>query len=274
MHNPLIIALFCGLGLARAASADITLDYLVSDTGAKADKTQALIVKDGKALVKGVGGDGNLDFIYSASPEFVLIIDHGKRSVMALDEKQVDRLVKQSDTVQPLIQGVAGQIAKLNPEQRAKWGEMLGGKVSLDKLAVATKPVPKSAAVKTGKMRKVADVSCEQINILQGKTKTAEFCLAEPANLKLSAADYFTLRTLISFADRLAKKTQVLAYQFGVNIPQIEIGVLPGFPIELRDLSGHDHNSLKLNRVDASSVSEDLMRIPEGYQTEPFKLWK
>jgi hypothetical protein len=193
---------------------------------------------------------------------------------MALDEKQVDRLAKQSDTVQPLIQGVAGQIAKLNPEQRAKWEDMLGGKVSLDKLAEAAKPVPKSSVIKTGKIRKLADVACEQINVLQGKTKTAEFCLAEPANLKLSAADYFTLRTLISFAERIAKKTQLLAKQFGVEIPQFEIGDLAGFPIELRDFSGRDHSSLKLNRIDASSVSQDLMRIPEGYQSEPFKPWK
>jgi len=266
--------LLAGLSLIQAANADNTLEYLLTEAGEKPGKLQAVVVKDGKVLLKGAGGGGNLDFIYSAIPEQLSIIDHGKHSVMVLDESQIDRIAKQTETVQPLLQGVAGQIAKLDPKQRAKWEDMLGGKVSLDKIAEAAKPTPKSSVVKTGKVRKVADVACEQMNVFQGKAQTAEFCLAEPANLKLSAADYFTLRTLISFADRLAAKTQGLAKQFGVDIPRLDLGDLAGMPIELRDVSGHGQGSLRLNRIDAASVPAELMSIPEGYQTEPFKLWK
>jgi hypothetical protein len=266
--------LLAGLGLGQAAGADSTLEYLVAEGGSKPGKLQPLVVKDGKVLAKGAGDGGNLDFIYSAAPEQLSIIDHRKHSVMTLDEAQVDRLAKQTEAVQPLLQGFAGQIAKLDPKQRAKWEEMLGGKISLDKIAEAARPTPQANIVKTGKARKVADIACEQMNVFQGKAQTAEFCLADPGKLKLSGEDYATLRSLLAFSGRLASKTQGLAKQFGVDIPPLDLRDLAGVPIELRDVSGHGQGSLRLNRVDASSVSAELMRVPDGYQSEPFKLWK
>lgn len=274
MKHRHILALLCGLGLAQAAHADITLEYLTAENGAKSAKLQPVIVKDGKILVRGIGGDENMDFIYSSSPEMLSVIDHRKRSVMTLDENQVNRIAQQTETVQPLLQGVAGQIAKLNPKQRAKWEEMLGGKVSLDKIAQAAQPVPPTNIVKTGQSRKVAGIACEQVDVFQGKTQTAEFCLADPAKLNMSGADYATFRSLLGFAERLAAKTQGLAKQFGVGLPNLDLRDLAGVPIELHDVSGHGQGSLLLSRIVAAEVSAEWMHAPKDYPSEPFKLWK
>lgn len=269
MKHLTLIPLLAGLSLAQAAHADSTLEYRV---GTDVGKLQSLLVKDGRVLAKGAADGGNMDFIYSSAPEQLSIIDHRKRTVMTLDENQADRLAKQAETVQPLLQGFAEQFAKLNPKQRAKWEEMLGGKLPLEQMAAA-KPSPPANIVKTGRTRKVAGIPCEQMNIVQGGTQTAEFCLASPAKLNIPGEDYATLRALLSFSERLAAKTQGLAKQFGVDMPNLGPHGLEGVPIEMRETS-KPNGSLRLNRIVTSTVSAEWMQIPGGYQTEPFKLWK
>lgn len=259
------------LALARAANADSTLEYRVAETG-KTDRVQALLVKDGKVFAQGVADGGNIDLLYSSAPEQLSLIDHRKRNVMTLDESQANRLAKQAETVEPLLQGFAGQLAKLNPKQRAKWEELLGGHVSLEQIAATAKPALPAKIVKTGRSRTVAGVGCEQMNVFQGKEQMAAFCLASPAKLGLPNEDYTALRSLLNFSAGLAAKTQGLARQFGVDIPRIELGDLAGVPIELREMSSH--TAMKLSRVATSALSAELLRIPEGYRNEPFQLWK
>lgn len=267
-----LISLLASLSLAPAAFADSTLEYQVGETGASADKLQSLFVKGGRVLAKGAVG-GNTDLIYSSAPEQLLIVDHQKRTVMALDDAQIDRLAKQAETVQPLLQGFAGQFAKLNPQQRAKWEEMLGGKLPLEQMAQAAKPQPSASIVKTGRARKVAGIACEQMNVFQGGAQTAEFCLADPARLNIPSEDYATLRALLNFSGRLAVKSQGLAKSFGVDLPNLDLHELAGVPIEMRETAKRN-GSVRLNRIVTSAVSAESMQVPDGYQSEPFKLWK
>ncbi len=266
--------LLIGLGLAQAASADSTLEYLVAEGNAKPGKIQPVVIKDGKILLKAAGGDGNFDFIYSASPEILFIIDHGKRSVMGLDEAQVNRISKQAETVQPLLQGLGEQLAKLDPAKRKQWEEMLGGNIPLDSIAKAAKPVQSAKIVKSGQSRKVAGIACEQMSVYQGKAKSAEFCMADPAKLNLSDTDYATVRSFLSFLERVSRKSQGLAKQFGIILPDLDLRDVAGVPIELREASSHGKINLNMERIVTSTVSTDAFKIPDGYQYGPFKLWK
>jgi hypothetical protein len=265
------IACLC---LVSPANADSTLEYDVIESESQPAKVQTVTIKDGKILIKDVGGGGKLDFIYSANPEILFIVDHGKRSVMALDEGQVNKIAKQTETVQPLLQGIGEQIGKLDPKQRAKWESMLGGKVDLDNLAEAAKPAQAVKIVKSGKARKVMGIECQPMAVFQGKVKSAEFCMADAAKLELSVMDYATIRSLLNFLERVTSKTQGLAKQFGINLPNLNLHEVVGVPIEIHDLSSNSHSSLSLKRFVPSAESVDVMKIPEGYQFGPFKLWK
>jgi hypothetical protein len=274
MKHRILFSLGLALCIVQAARSDSTLEYLVVEDDSKPGKIQPVIIKDGKILVKAVGGDGNMDIIYSAAPGMLFIVDHGKRSVMTLDDAQVNRISKQTEAVQPLLQGFGEQLAKLDPKQRTKWEAMLGGKISLDKIAEAAKPVQTAKIVKSGQTRKVAGIACEQMNVFQDKKKSAEFCMADPAKLNLSGQDYATIRSLLGFLERLSSKTQGLAKQFGINLPDIDFSDVSGVPIQLRDVSSHNQGSLTMKGIEASTVSADVMKIPDGYQYGPFKLWK
>lgn len=274
MRHPVIFSLIVGLSIICSASADTTLEYRVEKPGAKLGRLQSLQIKDGRILLKGVDVDGGRDFLYSSAPEQLFVIDHRAHKVMTLDENQINHLAKQTEAVQPLLRGFGEQIAKLDPKQRAKWEGILGGKVSLDNIAAAAQPSVPTSIVRTGVGKKVGGIACEQMKVFQGKTQTAEFCLADPAKLDMQAADYAALRSLLGFSERLASKTQGLAKQFGVSLPDLDLHDLAGVPVELSEVSGAKPVSLRLNRILAQSVSPEGMQIPEGYQSEPFKLWK
>jgi hypothetical protein len=259
------------LTTAPGAQADTTLEYWLNETGAKQGKLHTVHIKDGRILVKGVDGEGK-DFLFSSSPEQLFVIDHGRRSFRGLDEAQINRLAKQSEAVQPLLQGFGEQLARLNPKQRQKWEGILGGK-TVDNIAAAAKPVEPVSIVKAGAGRKVEGIPCQPMNVFQGKSQTAEFCLADPAKLNISADDYATLRGLLGFSERLVGKTQGLARQFGVSLPNIGLNGLEGVPIEISEVSGAKQ-SLRLKRTLAQAVPPEWMQVPEGYRGEPFKLWK
>jgi hypothetical protein len=191
---------------------------------------------------------------------------------MALDEDWVNRLAKQTETVQPLLQGFAAQIGKLNPKQRAKWEEMLGGKISLDAIAQSARPSLPARVVNTGHGRTVAGIACKQVNIFEGNKQTAQVCLADATELDLQEADYTALRSLFSFAERLAVKTQGLTKQFGMGIPNLDFKDLAGVPIELRDTS-KEKRSLTLSRITAAKVDAGQMQALVSYRSEEFKLW-
>jgi len=273
MNHRFLFSLGLVLSITLPVSADSTLEYVVTEAQSKPGKIQPVFIKDGKILIKDVGGDGKLDFIYSANPEILFIVDHGKRSVMTLDEGQVNKIARQTQAVQPLLQGFGEQLGKLDPKQRAKWEAMLGGKIPLDTIAEAAKPAQAGKIVKSGQTRKVAGVDCQPMSVYQGKTKTAEFCMADPAKLNLSPLDYATLRSLLNFLERVTSKTQGLARQFGINLPNLELRDVFGVPIEMHDLSSQNPSSLSMKRVVASADSVEVMKIPDGYVFGPFKLW-
>lgn len=270
----LITLITLAIGAIADVSADSTLEYLVIDTPNRAGKPQPVIIKDGRVMVKGAGGDHQLDMLYRRDQDTLFIIDHGKRSYMTLDPQQISQIGQQAEQLQPLLQGFGEQLGRLSPQQRAKWQQMLGDSVSIDDIAAAAKPVESASIVKTGVGKNIAGIACEEMNVVQGATKTAEFCLADPSRLSLSGDDYDTVRSLLRFSENLAARTQGMANQFGFKIPNIRIHDLVGVPVEMKDYSSRSQSAVSLNRIDTAAVAAEVMQIPNGYRPTPLTLWK
>lgn len=235
---------------------------------------QAMVVKDGRILVKGAGSSRHLDFLFDRWAQNVTVIDHQKHTVKMVDDQQVDRLNQQVSTVQPLVQGLAEQVAKLSPQERQKWQDLLGGSVSLDKIAQAAQPPSATTLMPSGHEKEVAGVRCQPMRIMQGTTAMADLCLADHAAIGIPDCDYATIRALLAFYERLAKRSQRVARQFGVTIPTISAGEMTGVPIELHDLSRDDSGSLTLSRITTTPVSLEMIQVPAGYAAEPLTFWQ
>jgi hypothetical protein len=265
------------LGLFLSASpcpADSILEYRVNANQPDNKASQAVWVKSGQVMIKNAGGDKNLDILYSRAQEKLVIIDHRKRSFMALDESKIKRLSQQADTLQPLIQGLSEQMAGLSPKQRAKWEQMLGGNLSLDKLAQAARPVAPAQMVATGENISIAGFSCKDMEVTQASAKVASVCLASQEALKLPEQDYATLRALFGFTERLSARAQGLAGQFGVSLPPFALGKIAGIPIAMQDLSKENRGQMVLSSLRADAeIAAAAMQIPPDYQAERLTPW-
>ena len=259
---------------ATAALADSTLDYTIFDKPGQAGRSQPVLVKEGRIVVRGAGGDSNMDMIYARQSDSLQIIDHKKRAYMTLDQQQIGQFSQQAEQLQPLLQGFGEQLGKLSPQQKAKWQQMLGDTVSIDDIASAANANDEANLVKTGLGKHIAGIPCEQVNVLQGQSKTGELCIADPIRLNLSVDDYETVRSLLHFSESLATKTQGLAKQFGFKIPSFKLHDFAGVPIEMRDLSKKNSNSLTLSRILTTEISAEAMRVPAGYRQAPLTAWR
>jgi hypothetical protein len=272
MRTLSLIALALGLTLSCQSRADSVLEYRLYERGQDAGKVQPVFIKNGQVLVKSVGGDQNLDILYNHAQNSLAIIDHGKHRYMSLDEKRIKRLARQAETLQPLLQGLGEQMAKLTPKQRAKWEKMLGD-IPIDQLARSAQPDEPARLAKTGVKRKVAGYACETANVMRASEKMASVCLAASSALNLPEEDYAAIRALFEFSEKLAAKAQGLAGQFGMDIPPIALGDIAGIPIALRDLSKENRGELILSRVLNDAVPPRSMQIPPDYRVEQIALW-
>ncbi len=269
----LLLTLGGSLLISTLAQADTILDYAVK--GKKADPAfnQSIVIKDDQIMVKAAGGNRDIDLFYSRAAENVVVVDHRKRTLMTVDEKEVARINRQVKDVKPLLQGVAAQVAKLSPEQRQNWQELLGDSISLDTIAKASEPLQTTSLQPTKQTKKVAGFSCKMTRLIQGETPMADICLANPATLKISAKDEATLRALFGLYEKIAAKSLEMTRQLGLSLPTMAMSELPGIPIEIRDLSRDEKGGLTLSHVKTATVSPEVMKVPGGYKSVPLALW-
>jgi len=256
------------------ARADSTLEYLDDSQKSAGRQTHTVFIKGGKILIKAAEGSTQYNLLYQSAPEMLFIIDHKKRSVQTLNEQQINSMAKTSETVQPLLQGFSKQLAQLDPQQRAKWQQMLGNSVSLDKISEAAKP-PKSATLfETGKKRTVSGISCKQIKVLTDNVPSAELCLADQSNLHMDDSDYATFKSLFHFSNKIVTSSRGLASQFGVNIPSFSLTDIDGLPVAINDLNKNGNGNISLKRLSGAAISEETMQVPQDYKSEAFALFK
>jgi len=266
------LAIYASLALPAIVHADIVLEYLVKESSASVATTQEIAIKNDEIMVKAAGGNKNLDLLYHHAAESVVIVDHHKGTLMTVDEQQVDRLNQQTQNVQPLLQGLEQQVANVPPDQRQKLQELLGDSVSLDMIAKAAEPPAPTRLVPTG-VKVVAGIRCQVMRVMQGGAPVAEVCLADAATMKISDNDVATIRGLFGFYERLATKTQGLACQLGLTFPNIPARDVTEIPIEFRELPRKNNRTMTLRRINISTVSPELMRIPSWYKAVPLTLW-
>jgi hypothetical protein len=265
------------------AHADTLLEFLVKEPGASSSHLQTVTIKEGQMLAKGAGGDPRTDLFFNRATEQVTVIDHRQRTVMTVDEGQIDRLGQQAKTVQPLMQEIGQQLAKLSPEERGKWQALVGENFSLEEVAKAATPPPPTCLLAIGRS-KAAGIPCQTMRVTQGRTPLAELCMAEADALAMPAEDFATVRALVEMYERIAPKAQRLASQFGLTVPMVALGQVQGIPIVFSDLSRAAHASRKsgggeaggsvtLRRINTTAVSPAQMRIPKGYASKQLQLW-
>lgn len=263
-------SLGCILFASSVVHAESVVDFRVEN--GKAISEQPVFIKQGAVLVKSAGGDGNLDILYEQPKQQLVLIDHKRHEFTVVTDEKVVRIARQAEDVRPLLQGIGEQLRKLSPKQRAKWEDMLGG-ISLDKFDAAKRAAQSTQLLKTGVSKTIAGISCEEMNVVRKGAPAVEFCLADPAALRLPADDAATLRSLIGFTQHLAARAESLSSQFGIELPLGSITNLVGVPVEMKDFGGKHPVALTLSGVSDQGFPSDSLQVPAGYRAKELSLW-
>lgn len=269
-HTVSIVTALCVLWSATG-QADSVIEFQIDRD--KQHAPQPVLIKNGHLLVKAAGGDKNLDILYERGAERLLLIDHRKQRFTSVTDDNVGRIARQAEELQPVLRGIGEQLRNLSPKQREKWGALLGG-IDLDAFDATRRAAAETTLSKTGAGKHIAGIRCQPMQVLKGKATTAEFCLADPAALKLPEDDAATLRALVGFTQRLAHQAQGLTTQLGIGLPVEGLASLAGVPIALRDLSGKHPVAMTLSRVGNEAVSAEALKVPEGYRAQELALWR
>jgi hypothetical protein len=271
MHRCFLLSVILTLTVAPG-HADSLIEFRIDKKEKRS--IQPVIVKDNSLLIKGVGGNENLDILYQKTDERLLVINHGKQQITPITENGIENVANQSKLIAPLIRGITDRLKSLSPKQQAN-PKGIDRETSMSQSGSdsALQSEESSISVRAGGTKNIAGIDCKQINVRKRSKTVAELCLANPTALKLSDSDYGTIRSLLDFTQRLVKKANGLSNQFGFNLPASEIDNLRGIPLELKNFSGKRSVTSTLIRITKSDHLTDKLNAPGNYKIRELKLW-
>ncbi|BBL71728.1 hypothetical protein [Methylogaea oryzae] len=270
-------AIAMALTVAQPALADAVINLNVSQQNPKAQSGEPvrLLVHEGKVLLGMPAAAEGKDLRFDRAQNLFHVIDHRRRNVMAVDEAAVIQLTDQAQAMLMMARGFSEQLSLLPPKQRAKLEKMIGGEGALAQL---NKP---NNGKMTGKQsfhanggKVVGGISCQRLEVLGNGGKLAELCLAKAGSTPLAEQDYATLEAMRQQAQRLAQRAAPLAQQFGFPLPPLDDAKLSGLPVEMRNLSGNNRETVTLTQISSEAVSPQSVELPADYKTRPLSAWK
>lgn len=269
-------AIALALIMTPPAMADAVIDLNITQQNAKTQGSEPLrlLVHDGKALLGAPAGSTGKDLRFDQTQNVFHLIDHRHRSVMAMDEAAVIQLTDQAQAMLAMARGFSEQLALLPPKQRAKLEKMIGGEVPLAQLAKGNGKIPGKQSFHAAGEKVVGGVSCQRVEVLGNGNKLAELCLAKAGATPLAEQDYATLEAMRRQAQRLAQRAAPLAQHFGFPVPPLDDAKLAGLPIEMRNLTGGQRETVTLTQISTKPVAPQSVELPAGYTSRPLTAWK
>lgn len=277
MKTRYAVSFFAALFLSTgAASADATLKYRYGGEG----KEVELLVQDGKLLIPDVGDGSSLLFVRDAKG--IIFIDHRYREFMAVNEQWMKEYSeKMAKVAKEMEQRMQEQLKNMPPEQRKLYeqgqlgmklmplmGGLLpgmttgagGGLGGLLKGLLTPYKGPKSY-VPSNRKYTVAGKVCSQVDVFQSGVKVENLCVANPADLNMTADEAKTLSEFNRVASSLMKQGIGM---MGFEAPQlVQVGI-QGVPLWVKK-SGAETPELQLLSASAAPIDPDRFTIPENY---------
>lgn len=248
------VALF----LAQAAQADVTVETVFKETG----KTASLMmVAGGKAYMSAVEDgreqswviwDGQRIISGSPAQKVYMVMD---QQTAAETGRQLSEAMKQAEQM----------MANLPPAMRKQMEEAMkaqgGGAAGAGALGGM---IPKATVNKTGRRDKAAGHDCRIVEWRMGDLAHQEYCVVQPGELGLPAADLATLKAMSAFVRSM---TEQMSGSMGAFPDSDEIGGYPVRTVDKKTGSVRLLKSLKTGAVDARKF-----QIPAGYREQKIEM--
>ena len=235
------LALTAVLTAPAAVHADTTLTY--QDQNNNAAKAFVISIRPPHLRMDEASGmwmlyDGNADALYAVQPD--------KQAYTKMDRNMARQLGGVMSAMQE-------QLKNLPPEQRAAVEQMMGQ-------SMVSKDKPKVEFVMTNSSRKRAGVECRVGHLVQASKARLEFCVAKPADLGMSDADY---KVMTKMFELMGEFRDAAGQMFDQEFP--DPSELNGVAIESNGPQGGHH---VLSKFSHDKLAADNFKLPPDYRQE------
>ncbi len=173
--------------------------------------------------------------LYDASRDVIIHVNSDRQEYTEIDRATLNEFAETAAEMQqqlaPQMAQMREQLKSLPPEQRAMIEQQLGSLANMG--ATESKAAEPFELVKRGS-RTVAGFRCQVYEVMQGKQRKSEVCVASAADAGVSKADYATLTAMTEFMREMASSAQRLSAGLGGS-STMALGGAKGVPVSVRD---------------------------------------
>jgi len=250
-----------GLLATHVASAGVYIETVKHDIPSGATElSQKMYVQNGTGRF--VDGEGHTSLIKN---DTMYVIDDSDHSYIALDKAAMETFAKK---LAAMVEKTKAQMAKLPPEQRAQYEQMMGP-------VMTGEGKPRTVEVKdTGKSDKVEGHPCKIWDVTRDGQLDEQICVAAYSAMPGGKENFQAM--FASFAnvfEEMAKSVPMLA-----GMMKNEFGALTkvnGFPIRQRPYDEHgkledQETVVKVWREE--TIAASMFEVPAGYKQKPLAM--
>lgn len=246
---------FAGIASVHAGTM-VSMD--VNDEGNIVEQT--LFVESGKIAIAPSNANGQ--FIFDAATRVVTIVNHDEQSFYRLTEADIESALGMVSmfTGTGLQSFIASQIENLPADQQAEARKML------DSMGGGGDAEQPTTVERSGTMVTVNGMNCEILIVRKAERQMGEACVGSAEALGIPTDDWQTFDSFLDMSWRFVGQAAKIASQFGQTIPDLGMQKIEGVPIQFIDVNSPDKPMLKLKGIQAATMPEQLLAIPEGYR--------
>ena len=184
--------------------------------------------------------------IFNANNRKLRVLDHGRKTVTVVDQSTMEQLASVAEGVGNLARAQGGVLGDLF--ETFGFDNQMGAPVNIEIKQIAGK-------------KQFSGQACQMQQILKDGQVVTQICLSEQINLGATERD--TLGKLISFAQLMAQKAQIVLKQFKLAIPTLPTQALSGVPVYVENKV--EGVTATLSSVKQVTIPAAQFKIPVGY---------
>jgi hypothetical protein len=229
----------CGLILCAPVWAGKRIQMETTDLTNNTVRQDEMLVDTNRFRVN--SGPGSVIFLTDGGRSRMLMLDKQRNEYREIDEQMMNELGQQ---MQGMMAQIEAQMKNLPPEQRAMMEQMMKGKMP-PQMAQAARPVFTAKGAGT-----VNGFRCTNYEGAVGGQKIAEICSAQPADLKLTPADFQVFDKMREFTAGLQRAVQNMPITAALS--SIGDSQVDGFPVQQTSFN----NGRAASKSELKSVTE------------------
>jgi hypothetical protein len=248
------LAIAAIVSLATTAHGGTVLETTTRDTAQGTTTLTTTQVQGGKIHIQADDHEGFAVF----RDDTLYVINTRDKDYVQLDRATIKAM---ADTINPALKQLQERMATMSPEQKAQIEQMLGGN-----LPQLDTPAPQQVR-RTGRSGKVAQYTCNYVEIVEGSTVTDEFCVVTPSTLP-GGEEVMAATTRMSQLMRdIFKDVDAPWLRQTVDRQLQNFDQLGGIPVATKHFdAGKPVNETTLTGVRQLALKEAVFEIPAGYK--------